>query len=57
MDNRDFVMHRALTRVQGKFEALDYAQAEAQAVLDRARIEREGRWPHTVGDVDRAMTP
>ncbi len=57
MHNRDFVTHRALTRLQGKFEALDLAQAEAKAALDRARLEREGQWPR-MGDGDaHAMTP
>ncbi len=56
MEHRDFVMHDALTRVQSKLETLNYAQAEAQAALDRARLEREGRWRLTGDDVEHAMT-
>lgn len=47
----DSAVHATLTRVHAKFEALDDAQAHAEAKLNSARLDREEprRWRSTTG--------
>ena len=43
MEDRSTSIHRTLTRLHAKLDALDDAQAYAEARLHAARTDREGR--------------